>query len=147
MALFAALTLLPVAVLTYAAVTLSGDALAREVRAKMRISATLEARAVANRMDGVRELVGSVAQGPSLIAALGNGRPRTRNLPALHDLMQRTLETDPGFSFAAVLDLSGQLISIAPPSTSITGQDLSYRDWCKRVTRTGRPTCPRHINP
>jgi hypothetical protein len=45
MALFVVLTLLPLAILTYAAITLSRNAVMREVRARVQISATLEAAA------------------------------------------------------------------------------------------------------
>ena len=53
--------------------------------------------------------------------------------------MQQILDSDPGFASAAVVDPSGRLISVAPPSPSIIGQDFSYRDWYKGVTRKGKP--------
>jgi signal transduction histidine kinase len=139
MVLFAVLTLLPLVVLTYAAITLSADTVGYEVRAQVRISAALEARAVAVRMDGVRGLVGSVVQRRSLLTQLGNGRPDPRDLSALQITMQQILQGNPGFASVAVLDPSGRLISVAPPSPSIIGENFSYRDWYKGVTRTGTP--------
>ncbi|MDQ4081748.1 MAG: ATP-binding protein, partial [Actinomycetota bacterium] len=44
----------------------------------------------------------------------------------------------PGIGTAFVADTNGRLIDIVPPTPSIVGDDFSYRDWYRGVTRTGR---------
>ncbi len=139
MALFALLTLLPVAILSYTAIALSSDTITHGVRAEAQALATLEAHTIADRMDSVRELVASGAANRTMIVALGNGHPGARNLPALRDVLQQTWKGDPGLAYASVYDLSGRLIALAPLSPSIIGESYSYRDWYKGVIRTGRP--------
>ncbi len=138
MALFAAVTLLPLGVLTYTAVTLSSDAITQQVQAQVRNLAALEAHAIAVRMDDTRTLVGLSATGPALITDLGNGNPHSRNLPALQGVLQHVLTSDPGFASMGVVDPSGRLVADAPPAPSLIGRDFSDRDWFQVVSRTGK---------
>lgn len=139
MALFALLTLLPVAILSYTAIALSSNTITHEVRAEAQALATLEADTVAIRMDSIRELVGSSAANRSLIVALGNGHRGAGNPRALQDVLQQTWKSDPGFAYASVAGPTGLLIALAPPSPSLIGRNYSYRDWYKGVIRTGGP--------
>src|SRR5579863_5361070 len=111
MILFALLMLLPLTVLTYAAVSLGSDAVTREVRAQVKSSAALEARAVADQLDGVAAQAAGFAKGRDLLTALGG---RHRNLPALQAEVEQILQSNPGLSSVAVADTAGRLISIAP---------------------------------
>ena len=137
MTLFVLLTLLPLTLLTYASISLGSDAVTREVRAQVQSSAALEARAVVIRMSGIAAQADGFAKSSALLTAFGGGSGRNRNLPALQDEMEQILQSNPGFSSAAVVDTAGRLISIAPPSPSIIGQSFSYRDWYEGVSRTG----------
>jgi len=138
MALSAALTLLPLGVLTYVAVTLSSNSIAQQAQAQVRSLAVLEAHATAVRMDDIRTLVGLSAEDDALITDLGNGNPHSRNLPALQTVLQQILTSDRAFVSVAVVDRHARLIAAAPPAPSLIGQDFSYRDWFKWVSRTGK---------
>ena len=135
--MFTLLTLLPLTILTYASISLGSDAVTREVRAEVQSSATLEARAVVIRMSGVAAQAGGFAKSSALLTAFGGSNGRNRDVPALQDETEQILQSNPGFSSAAVLDTAGRLISIAPPSPSIIGRSFSYRDWYQVVRRTG----------
>lgn len=136
-ALFTLLMLLPLTLLTYTAISLGSDAVIRQVRAQVQSSAALEARAVVIRMDGITAQADGFAKSSTLLTAFGGSSGRNRNLPALQDEMKQILQSNPGFSSAAVLDTAGRLISIAPPDPSLIGHSFSYRDWYKAVRRTG----------
>ena len=134
MILFALLTLLPLTLLTFTSISLGTDAVAREVRAQVESSAALEARAEVIRMGDLSRQAERDAQS----AALDIPRGGRRNLPALQGELGQILRGSPGVSSAAVTDITGRLISIAPPSPSLIGKSFSYRDWYKGVRRTGR---------
>jgi hypothetical protein len=106
-ALFTLLTLLPLAILTYAAISLGSDAVTREVRDQVQSSAALEARAVADQMGGISTQAAGFAKSSALLAAFGGSSGGNRNLPALQDEMEQILQSNPGFSSAAVLDAAG----------------------------------------
>lgn len=137
-AVFATLTIIPLALLAYFSVSLSHDALSKEVEARIRSTSVISATFVREEMLLLTELVDSYAQRPSLIEALGNGNAGRNDKKALRVQLaelvsRRTIAT------AFVADPSGRLIDILPATPSIIGDDFSFRDWYRGVTRTGRP--------
>ena len=137
--LAAVLTLVPLAVLTYTAVTLSSDTVRGEVQANVKASSRLEAQVVQVRVQGLVEEVHGFEGDPVMIDALGGGRPASRDLPVLQALMNKFLQSDPELSFVSIDDPSGRTIVVSPLTPATIGQDFSYRDWYRGVTRTGAP--------
>jgi PAS domain S-box-containing protein len=133
------LGLLPLALLIYYSISVSSATVRREVKARIRAATTVSAELVEQEMRGVATLVDSYAGRPLLIEALTptDGRPIDRGEIATHIKELRTAR--PGISVTFLADPAGKLIDIAPSTPSIVGQDFSFRDWYKGVTRTGRP--------
>ena len=138
-AVFALLGLLPLALLIYYSISVSSATVRREVKARIRAATTVSAELVEQEMRGVATLVDSYASRPLLIEALTptDGRPIDREDIAFHIKELRIAR--PGISVTFLADPAGKLIDIAPSTPSIVGQDFSFRNWYKGVTRTGRP--------
>jgi hypothetical protein len=67
--------MLPLALLTSLTIHLSGQAVAREVNARMRTTSTVTAVLVQEQLHNVAELTASYASRPTLIKALADGNP------------------------------------------------------------------------
>jgi PAS domain S-box-containing protein len=133
-----ALSLAPLALLTWFSVSLSAEAVRAQAEARVRNTATASAVYVSEQMDGLAKLVESYAQRPSLVAAMR--RPaagRDHRAVAVHLAeLQRARE---GIAVAFLTEPDGRLVDIVPPTPSIVGRDFSFRDWYRGVTASGRP--------
>jgi signal transduction histidine kinase/DNA-binding response OmpR family regulator len=130
------LSALPLALLTYLSLSLSTDAVRREIETRMRSTAALSAEGVRQELHGLTDLVESYAARPTLSSALADpGRSEPSAFRAhLRDLQQARR----GIAVTFLARPDGRLIDIVPPTPSIVGDDFSFRDWYKGVTRTGR---------
>jgi signal transduction histidine kinase/DNA-binding response OmpR family regulator len=133
---FALLSALPLALLTYLSLSLSTDAVRQEIEARMRSTAALSAEGVRQELHGLTGLVESYAARPSLTGALaGRGGYEPGAIRGhLRDL-QRARR---GIAVTFLARPDGTLVDIVPPTPSIVGRDFSFRDWYRGVTRTGR---------
>jgi signal transduction histidine kinase/DNA-binding response OmpR family regulator len=136
---FALAALAPLALLSYFSLSLAGDAVRREVERRVSSSASLSAEVVRGEMVSLSELVASYAKRPSLIEALDTSAPRPGEAGNVRLHLTQLQRERQGIytAFAALPD--GRLLEIVPATPSIVGQDFSFRDWYKGVTRTGRP--------
>ena len=137
-AIFALLTTIPLALLTYASVTLSTSAVDQEVRAKLRSTTQVSAVAVQREMEGLADVVDAYASRPSLIAALGGGDSSRYDGPALVGQLAE-LNDRRGIGVTFLTDARGAVIDIVPATPSVIGQDFSFRDWYRGATTTGKP--------
>ncbi|HEU4488968.1 MAG TPA: ATP-binding protein [Actinomycetota bacterium] len=143
-AVFTLLGLLPLALLTYYSISVSSATVRREVKSRIGAATTVSAELVEQEMRGVQTLVESYARRPTLIEAMtslesskvGDALGQRRVVAAQ---VQELLIARPGISVTFVTDSGGRLIDIAPKTPSIVGDDFSFRDWYKGVTRTKRP--------
>jgi signal transduction histidine kinase/CheY-like chemotaxis protein/HPt (histidine-containing phosphotransfer) domain-containing protein len=130
-AVFALLTLVPLATLAYAGIKLSTDAVSDEVDGKLQSNARLAALFVEKEMQGLRDVVVSYAQRPSLIAAMDRPGAPDREAIAFH--LRGLSAARDGLGTVFVADESAILVDVLPSTPSILGQDFSHRDWYRGV--------------
>jgi len=132
------LCLAPLALLTWFSLTLSARAVRSQVDARVRNTATASAVYVSEQMDGLSDLVGSYAQRPVMVEAMGRPAAR-RDHRAIAFHLAELQRARKGIDVTFVTDPDGRLVGIVPHTPSILGKDFSYRDWYRGVTITGRP--------
>ena len=136
-ALFVAATLLPLAVLAFASVSLAGDAVKQQAESRVRDAAVVSASLVAEQMAGLTGLVNSYADRTALINAMRD--PAHYDVAAIDQQLVSLHESNAGNTVTFVSDPSGRLVAAVPATPSIMGKDFSYRDWYRGVITTGRP--------
>ena len=136
-ALFAVVTLAPLALLAYLSVHMSGDAVRQEVDNRVKATAAVSSVFVQQEMNGLAELVNSYSQRPGLVEALRRPEAPDREAVTVH--LGQLKEARAGIATVFVTEPNGKLVDVLPPTPSIVGQDFSYRDWYRGVTATGRP--------
>jgi PAS domain S-box-containing protein len=137
-AVLVVLCLAPLALLTWFSVSLSSKAVRGQVDARVRNSAAASAVYLNEQMDGLKELVGSYAQRPSLVAAMRRPAAR-RDGKTIAFNLEELRRARAGITGASVVDPAGRLLDVVPPTPSIIGKDFSFRDWYRGVTTTNRP--------
>lgn len=128
------LTLAPLALLSYLSLSLAGDAVEREVEKRLRGTTETTAEMVRAELAGLTALVESYADRPTLQSAISR---RDRDQIRFH--LRELRSARPGIFTAFAADPDGRLLEIVPATPSIVGDDFSFRDWYRGVTRTGRP--------
>ncbi len=136
MAVLVVLAMVPLGLLAYSTVRLSTGAVNKEVKARIRSSASLSAGALQKEMQGVVDLAGSYAERRTLVSALAD--PTHYDLSQIQFHLRELADSRPGIAATFLADPDGTLIEIIPPSPSIVGQDFANRDWYRGVTSTGR---------
>lgn len=136
---FGLLTLGPLLLLAYYAITRSSDAVEREATARVQSTAAVSADFVRAELDGLVGVVDAYARRPSLIAALEKGDQARYDVERIAFHLKDLREARPGIDVSGLTDASGILIDVVPATPSIVGDDFSSRDWYRGVTRTRRP--------
>jgi len=108
---------------------------------KQRLSdgSALAAVYVDKEMTGLLALTDSYARRQMLITALRDGNHLNFDSPTILAVMKDLRVVQDGTRFASIIDVSGALWGIDPPSPALIGQNFSYRDWYQGVVRTGKP--------
>jgi PAS domain S-box-containing protein len=119
------LTMLPLVLLTGFTIRLASNAVADEVKARARSSATLSAVAIQKEVEGLSAVVESYAKRPDLLAAIREPHP---DMVVITEELER-LEERPGIATAFLADPAGRVIAVVPQTPAIVGKDLSYLDW------------------
>src|SRR6266545_1026961 len=138
-AVFALLSIAPLALLTYFSLTLATHAVHREVETRMSSDASMSAEVVREDMEGLKQLVASYARRPSLISSLADGVRTPEERAFVRVTLRDLRRARRGIPSAGLIAPDGRLIEVVPATPSIIGKDFSFRDWFKGVTRTGRP--------
>ncbi len=138
-AVLALLTLLPLGVLGFVAVSLAQDAVEREVREKVEATAVLEARAVALRMRAITDLAAVDATQRSLVEAVAPPGSTPPDTGQLEGMLAGYASADPGFVSAGLADPTGRLLAVWPSTPEILGEDFSFRDWYRGAVETDGP--------
>jgi signal transduction histidine kinase/CheY-like chemotaxis protein len=136
-AIFALVSLIPLALLTYFSVSLAGDAVKRDAKERMSLTAALSAESVRQEMQGLKGLVESYAERPSLVAALSKGKPSPHERATLRQHLRDLRSAQEGIYTAFVAEPDGTLIDIVPATPAIVGKNYRYRDWFKGLERSG----------
>ena len=137
-AAFLVLGLLPLALLAAVSVRNGGSAVRDKARDSVRLSARMSALYIQSELEGLAEVDSSFARRPTVIAALRRGPLSGSDRRYVGLALRQLMSVRPGIGTAFLADADGRLIDIVPATPSIVGDDFSYRDWYKGVTRTGR---------
>jgi signal transduction histidine kinase/CheY-like chemotaxis protein len=130
------ISLVPLGLLTYLTLRLAESAVRGEVERKLTSTATMSALLVEEEMTSLADLVQAYAGRPTLVEAL----EAAEHNPKAVTLHLRDLRgTQPGIFTTFVAEPDGTLLDIVPATPEIVGENFSFRDWYKGVTRTGRP--------
>jgi PAS domain S-box-containing protein len=122
------LTISPLALLAFSSTHLSGRAVGREVRVRVRASAAAGAMSVGKQMTGVTQLVRSYARRPSLVEAVA------RNAAA-SELEAHLVELDrahPGIQEVWVTNPEG-IVAAASRRRDVLDTDLDTQDWYRQM--------------
>jgi len=138
-ALFGALSLLPLWLLAYLAVTTTEDGMLEQTRRHLQSTSAVVSVFVAQHLSGLAELVDAYATRPQVIAASGNGDLSRAKASTMMLLLNQLRKTRAGIAGAFVADLQGKLIASVPETRAIVGRDFSQRDWYRGVRSSQRP--------
>jgi signal transduction histidine kinase/DNA-binding response OmpR family regulator len=129
-----AFALVPLALLTYFSLTLSSEAVGKEVEKRLQATASLSGSVVNQELSGLSDLVESYADRPNLVRSLEDGN-QTQIVHHLREL--RAARGGIYTTFMARPD--GTLVQIVPLTPSIVGKNFAFRNWYRGVTSTGLP--------
>lgn len=135
---FAALTLGPLLLLAYVAVTRSTNAVEQEANAGLSSTALASSGLVATELEALRELVGAYARRPRLVDDLRREPSPVRNR-MLRGQLRELKDLRSGIAVAFLAEPSGRLLEVVPETPSIVGKDFSFRDWYRGVTSSRKP--------
>jgi diguanylate cyclase (GGDEF)-like protein len=106
-------------------------------QSKLASTAEVTADLIDEEMSSVKEVEQATLQQPAFIAAFGAGDPSTADLRDLQAVVDAVQRLQPEYQFAAVVNAQGIVRAIGPADPALVGEDFSYRDWFRGVTRTG----------
>lgn len=135
--LIAAVTVLPLVLLTYFSLRLATQAVETEVEARLASTASLSSTVVEQELQSLVELAESYALRPSLVSAAGDPHA-ARSLEGIRSHLRELRSARAGLSAAFLVSVEGRVIEIDPRTPSIIGDDFSFRDWYRGLTRTRR---------
>jgi PAS domain S-box-containing protein len=136
-AIFALVSIVPLVLLTYFSISLASDAVERDAKERMSLTAALSAEGVRQEMEGLKGIVKSYAARRSLVAALRDDRlsPQETHV-VLHHLRElRSAQEGIYTTFLAKPD--GTLVGVVPATPSVVGKNFAFRDWYTGLERTG----------
>ena len=133
--LFVLVSVVPLALLTYATVHLASGAVRQEVEARLQSSAALSAAAVREEMRGVTDLAESYASRPHLAALLSRNAGFDQH--AVDVQLTQLWRARSGIASVMLTDASGSALDIFPVAPSLIGTNFRFRDWYRGVTATG----------
>ena len=137
--IFAVVSIVPLALLTYFSVSLASDAVKRDAEERVSLTASLGADNVRREMQGLEGLVESYAGRHSLIAAVSKNKLTPQDRATLRDHLSALQSAQDGIYTAFIAKPDGTLIDVVPATPSIVGKNYSFRDWYTGLERTGHP--------
>ena len=135
----AVLCIVPLALLAYFSVRMSGQAVSKEVRARLSTTAAASAVSIEQEMEGLAELVDSYAERPVLIEALTARGKRGYDSRTIESQLSELRSTREHIDVVFVTDAKGTLIDIFPKTPSMIGENFAFRDWYRGAVETGAP--------
>ena len=138
-AIFAVVSIVPLALLTYFSVSLASEAVKRDAEERVSLTASLGADNVRREMQGLGGLVESYAGRHSLIAAVSKDKLTPQDRATLRDHLSALQSAQDGIYTAFLARPDGTLIDVVPATPSIVGKNYSFRDWYTGLERTGHP--------
>ena len=139
-ALFVLVGLLPLALLTYLAISIATDAVTRQTDQHLSLSASVSAVYVGEQLQSLEGVVTSFAQKSELVAAAGDGTAQSMNLPAIQSSVEQLATVGPGVTGALLLDSAGVVIAASPRRVpDAVGQELYFTEWYHAVVQSRQP--------
>ena len=132
-ALFALLCILPLVLLTYLSTRLAAEAVRERVESELASTAAVTSSVVDRELSALENLVESYAARPSLASAAEADQKR---VIARHLFELRA--SGAGIEAVILTSPEGIVRSTVPATPELPGTDLSYRDWYRGVTASGR---------
>ena len=129
MALFVAIGLGSLAVLSYVTLSLSDRAVSRQSEARVRATTASSAALVKEELVGGVGLVKAYAGRRLLAAAIAE-----RDAAGIRRHLDELQAARPTLTTTFVADAEGILLDIVPPTPAIVGQSFAFRDWYQGVT-------------
>ena len=136
---FAAFTLVPLALLAYLSSSLAASAVSEQVESKLASAASANAAYVGQDLRSLGELVGSFAGRARLRSASAGGVLAGYDLAEIRSQLAQLQQSRPGIATTFLVDPAGRLADILPETPSIVGRDFSFRDWYRGVVASGGP--------
>jgi signal transduction histidine kinase/CheY-like chemotaxis protein len=136
-AIFALVSIVPLAFLTYFSISLASDAVRRDAKERMSLTAALSAEGVRQEMQGLKGIVESYAARPSLVGALRDDRETPGEAAVLRRHLHELHNAQEGIYTTFLAKPDGTLIDVVPATPSILGKNFSFRDWYTGLERTG----------
>ncbi|SES33230.1 PAS domain S-box-containing protein [Actinokineospora terrae] len=135
-ALFVLLAMLPVVLLAYLSISVANGMMSGEVDRRLTHSTDVVSAELEDRLTGIGSLVNAYAQRPTLRAASFSAATPD---PAIFDAVLSLQGQQPPFLAAWVLDATGRLVTIAPPTVVVQGTQFADRDYFRGAIRRGGP--------
>jgi signal transduction histidine kinase/CheY-like chemotaxis protein len=136
-AIFALVSIVPLALLTYFSISLASDAVKKDAKERMSLTAALSAEGVRQEVDGLKAIVESYAARAALVAALRDETRTPREISVLRHHLQELRGAQEGIYTTFLVEPNGTLVDIVPATPSIVGKNFSFRDWYTGLERTG----------
>ena len=136
-AIFALVSIVSLALLTYFSVSLASDAVREGAKERMSLTAALSAESVRQEMEGLGGLVESYGARPSMIAALQDETLTQHDRRVLRNQLGALQNAQEGIYTAFLAKPDGTLIDVVPTTPAVVGKNFSYRDWYTGLERRG----------
>jgi signal transduction histidine kinase/DNA-binding response OmpR family regulator len=136
-AIFALVSIIPLVLLTYFSISLASDAVKKDAKERMSLTAALSAEGVRQEVDGLKAIVESYAARPALVAALRDEKRTPREISVLRHHLQELRGAQEGIYTTFLVEPDGTLVDIVPTTPSIVGKNFSSRNWYTGLERTG----------
>ena len=138
-AIFGLLTLGPLILLAWFAITRSSEAVEREATARVQSTAAVGADFVHSELIGLAAVVDAYAKRPHLVEALANGNPARYDRERIAFDLRELRKARPGITVSFLTQPSGHLVDVVPATPDAVGDDFSYRDWYRGVMAARGP--------
>jgi len=136
-AIFALVSIVPLVLLAYFSISLASDAVKKDAKERMSLTAALSADGVRQEMNGLKAIVESYAERPSLVAALRDNKRTPREISVLHHHLQELRSAQEGIYTTFLAEPDGTLVDIVPATPSVVGKNFRFRDWYTGLERAG----------
>jgi PAS domain S-box-containing protein len=136
-AIFALVSIVPLGCLTYFSISLASDAVRRDAKERMSLTAALSAEGVRQELQGLKGIVESYAARPSLVRAMRDDGQTPRDAIVLRHHLRELRNAQEGIYTTFLAKPDGTLVDVVPATPSILGKNYSFRDWFRGLERSG----------
>jgi signal transduction histidine kinase/ActR/RegA family two-component response regulator len=136
-ALAAALTLIPLALLAYLSVQLATNAVEDNAESRVQSNAALAVNLFGTGMSGYAKSLSSFASEPRIQAGVAS--PMTKRGELRQLLLELKNEQSDSIASVFVVTRQGRLVEMVPPAPALRGTDVTASAWYHGVRSAGKP--------